>query len=645
MGPSPPPAVAPRHRWPLPLAIALLTVAVYLPSWRGEFVNFDDTTNFVFNTRYRGLGPEQLRWMFTDYYGHYIPLTWLSLGLDYVLWGMNPLGYHLTSTLLHGLNAFLLFLVIRLLLARARGDQTAGAAGAAAAAGALFFSLHPLRVESVAWISERRDVLSGAFFLLAIWAYLKSVDRPGEERARGRWRGLSIASFALMLLAKTSGMTLPLVLLVLDAYPLGRFRRERPWALLREKIPYAVLMVAGAAISSVAQNHAQAIYSSSQYPLVQSLAQPGYRISFYLLKTFCPTGLSPLYFYRPELGLSQGLGWLFVAALTGAALALRRIRPWVLAVWGSYLILLSPVSGVVQYGPHFAADRNTYLACLPLAVMVAGFSGALLVRAPLRGAGVTMIVLAALAAGTIRQSAVWRDSIALWNRAIEIEPDVYYSFGMRAQAFAARGEPARALEDATRSIAYNPGWFETWGTRARARLALNDPQGALADASRAVALDPLWAEGYDLRGQALVKTGRPREALEDFSRALERRPQYMDARMRRATERAKLGDLDGALADLDEAVRFDPQASVFVLRAMVRGMKGDLEGAAQDATAALREKPGYAEAYLHRGFARLSQGRRAEAAADLARARELLPPGSPLRPRADELLRQAGGTR
>jgi len=144
--------------------VFLVTFVAFLPALRGEFLNWDDDTNFLDNPHYRGLGPEQLKWMFTDFFGHYMPLTWLTLGLDYVVWGMNPFGYHLTSLLFHAANAVLCFFCLRQLLRKARPDPDAPGIDWAAAGGALFFSVHPLRVESVAWITERRDVTSAFFF-------------------------------------------------------------------------------------------------------------------------------------------------------------------------------------------------------------------------------------------------------------------------------------------------------------------------------------------------------------------------------------------------------------------------------------------------------------------------------------------------
>src|SRR5437773_1918820 len=214
--------------WLVPVLIALVTVAAFLPALQNQFVSWDDDENFLDNPHYRGLGWSPLRWMWTTHQSHYITLTWMTLGLDYLLWGMNPFGYHLTSLLLHAANAVLFFFVVRRLLTRAlpssseRGHALTVSAGVAA----LVFAIHPLRVESVAWVTERRDVLSGLFYLLTLLVYLRACERG--ERGRG-WYWLSVAAFVCALLSKSMVVNLPIVLLILDVYPLRRLGGAVGW--------------------------------------------------------------------------------------------------------------------------------------------------------------------------------------------------------------------------------------------------------------------------------------------------------------------------------------------------------------------------------------------------------------------------------
>src|SRR5712692_7544996 len=257
---DPVPSALPQRwgSWLVPVLIALVTFAVFLPALQNQFVDWDDAANFLDNPHYRGLGWTHLRWMWTTHLGHWIPLTWMTLGLDYLLWGMNPLGYHLTNLLLHAANAVVFFFVVRRILTRAlpspseRGHALAVSAGFAA----LVFAIHPLRVESVAWVTERRDVLSGLFYVLTIVMYLRACERG--TRGRG-WYWLSVAVFVCALLSKSMVVNLPVVLLILDVYPLRRLGGDIGWSseaarrVYAEKIPFVLLAAAASAIAVMAQ--------------------------------------------------------------------------------------------------------------------------------------------------------------------------------------------------------------------------------------------------------------------------------------------------------------------------------------------------------------------------------------------------------
>src|SRR2546430_399980 len=385
--PGPPPREpvvrTPAHRWRgwlIPAMIALVTFAAFLPTLQNQFVNWDDDKNFLDNPHYRGLGWTRLRWMWTTHLGHYIPLTWMTLGLDYLLWGMNPLGYHLTNLLLHAANAVVFFFVVHRILTRAllspaeRGHALTVSAGFAA----LVFAVHPLRVESVVWITERRDVLSGLFYLLTILMYLRACEQ--EERGRG-WYWAAVGLFACALLSKSMAVNLPVVLLILDVYPLRRLGESIGWwsAPARrgyvEKIPFVLLGAAASAIAVMAQSSVRAAVSLAQLSAPGRLAVSAYGLSFYLWKTVAPVNLSPLYELRPPVNpwaapfiVSYGL----VLALTAIALALRRRVPGLPAAWLAYVVVLLPVLGTFQSGPQIAADRYTYLAGLGWAI----FAGA-----------------------------------------------------------------------------------------------------------------------------------------------------------------------------------------------------------------------------------------------------------------------------
>src|SRR5262245_51956296 len=230
----------------VPVLLVAVVVAAFASVLGNEFVLWDDDLNFLDNSRYRGLGPDHLRWMLvTVHGGHWQPLSWLTLGLDYTLWGMNPTGYHLTNLVLHAACVVVVYLLTRDLLGRALPDADPGALAGAAAVGALFFGVHPLRVESVAWASERRDVLSGLLLVLTVLAYVRA--HPADGGARRGWAVVALGCYGLSLCAKAWGMTLPAVLVALDVWPLGRLplrRGERGRAVLLEKVPYVLLALA-----------------------------------------------------------------------------------------------------------------------------------------------------------------------------------------------------------------------------------------------------------------------------------------------------------------------------------------------------------------------------------------------------------------
>src|SRR2546430_3146610 len=215
-------------RWLAPLLVALFTLAAFLPTLQNQFVNWDDDINFLDNFHYRGLAWTHLRWMWTTHLGHYIPLTWMTLGMDYLLWGMNPVGYHLTSLLLHATSAVVVFFLARrfLTLALPRASGRGHALTVSAGFAALVFAIHPLRVESVAWATERRDVLSGLFYLLTLLTYLRACERGARGR-RSYW--LSVALFGCALLSKSMAVSLPVVLLILEVYPLRRLGGSLGW--------------------------------------------------------------------------------------------------------------------------------------------------------------------------------------------------------------------------------------------------------------------------------------------------------------------------------------------------------------------------------------------------------------------------------
>jgi tetratricopeptide (TPR) repeat protein len=574
--------LAPWLRWVVPLTLFVASWLPYLPALSFGFVDYDDDRNFYpqfnpwFNATNHALGGTTLEWMLhASHYGHYQPLTWISYGIDAAVTGrFDPKDFHRTNVLLHAVNAVLVYwLARRLLQAAASGRARAGPLMLAAAATSLLYALHPLRVESVAWITERRDVLSGTFLLLAVGTYLRYVA-SGERKL---WILLSLACYAVSLLAKAWGITLPAVLLVLDLYPLRRRSESPPVAWRRivgEKLAYAPLALAFAVLAARAQAEILATVSWKEHGFVQRLAQACYGLAFYVYKTVWPAELSPLYLLEAVLDPARPvyLACMAIVAVTVAALvALRRKIPGVVAAAVAYAILVSPVLGFLQSGAQKVADRYMYLAAVPLTLLV----GALVLklasaprgernvrRLAVVGAGVGLV---AVLLGTLAhaQTFVWRDSESVYGRIVEVEPDNYFGQhclsvtilqrrsgdrkqnleealvharlsvaahqgagnveGRRNVAFILRalGRQAESERELEAALEVAPDWLPTLQDLTSARLARGDLDGALAAVQRSLALAPKFLDGYAELATVRGKRGEPELALEAWQKGLD----------------------------------------------------------------------------------------------------------------------------
>ena len=414
----------------LPAGVFLVTCAAFWPTLQGDFT-WDDDVNLVANLRFRGFETSQIRWMFSNtLMGHYMPFTWLTFALDHVIGRMDPWGYHLTSLLLHAANAVIVYLVARRLLTVALGTAVDSRTGAGLAA--LLFALHPQRVESVAWISDRATLLCATFYLLAVLAYLRAAG-SAAGRPRTGWLGASLVAFAAALLSKGMAMTLPITLLILDAYPLRRRRPEWPRVLL-EKLPYGVLALAGAVVAAWARGRGSEFTDYTGYGIAARIGLFAYSVCFYPLKLVWPADLSPLYEVPIQVSLLDPrflAPLLTLLAVTGVLLALRRRAPGALAAWAHSAVFVAPVSGVLHSGVQMVADRYSYLAQLGF-VLLAGYGLVRLLdlhrarrverRATLMAGGGIVLTICALAALTWSQSYVWRDSETLWRWAVELDP-------------------------------------------------------------------------------------------------------------------------------------------------------------------------------------------------------------------------------
>lgn len=495
----------PRALWPYALAAAAIAFLAGLPALNGGFVNWDDDLNFMANPNYRGLAAENIRWMFTTFHmGPYQPLAWLTLGLDYTLWGMAPRGYHFTSLLLHAATAAAFVLLAATLVKDRR----------AALFGALVWALHPLRVESFAWVTERRDVVSGLFFVLMLQAYL---GRPRRPRA-------AFAFFGLSLLGKATAVTAPLLLVMLDVWPLRRSLRDRTVWL--EKAAYLGVAALFGVLALIGQQSAGAFRPIAPLSLLDRLALTARASSFYLLKLVVPAGLSPLYELKPgfnPLGPDVLIGTAVLLAITIGLMIWRKPAP--LVAWLGYLLLILPVSGIAKTGHQFAADRYTYLAMMPVGLLLAG---AIERRPPLWK--VVAPVVALLGGLTFMQCGVWRDSLTLWTHALKVDAT---STGAAINKASALLEVQRVEEAAAvyRSVlARDPANRDALYSLGMVHLMQARNAEAAASFAELVRVAPGQPLGYYGLGILAMQEGRVDDARQFLRRALELKPDMKNAR-------------------------------------------------------------------------------------------------------------------
>jgi tetratricopeptide (TPR) repeat protein len=523
-------AGSPRHGI-TPAAAAytllLLVVVVFNPAFGNSFINFDDPGYITRNPMVQsGFTAASLRWAFTSFdCANWHPLTWLSHMLDARLFGTLPLGSHVMNVVYHATAAALLFVLLQ---------RLTGAFWPAFLT-AVLFAVHPLRVESVAWAAERKDVLSACFWMLTLLAYLRHARRPGP----GRYTAVVVA-FALGLMAKPMIVTLPVILLLLDWWPLGRFRgtdplRVRLGRLFLEKVPFLLLSALSAVITFQAQIFGGAVVPLKYLSVVKRLANAAVAVVVYLSKIVWPAQLS-MYYARPSggIGALAGAGALLLLALvTLAALFAVRRRPYLLAGWIWYLVALLPVLGLVQVGYQPWADRYTYIPSIGVTVAVLWLVADVLrgrPRARILVVGAAVAAALVLSVATQRYISAWRDGESLFRQALAAGGDTYMMRFCLAGELLQTGRVDEAIAEFTRGLAINPGYPDGHFGMAVAQ----DMQGntALADQHyrQALELNPGKAELHVYFGSLLERTGDPAGAEEHFREALRLQPGYAVAR-------------------------------------------------------------------------------------------------------------------
>lgn len=561
-----------------PFLLAFVLLA-FIPALQAGFVNWDDYPLLFNNTRYQELTLENLRWMFTtSYAGHFQPLTWLSYSLDYQIWMRSAFGFHLTNVLLHLGTTLVFYFVARRLIAigTASEDRIFSRSSILSAAfAAVLFAVHPLRAESVAWVAERRDVLSGFFFLLAVAAYLAFATRgtvaspqsaPTGPWPRRLYYAAALMACALSLLAKATAMTLPVVLLVLDVYPLRRIGRrtppgpplvrggaavspserggaavsptgkggggERVWA---EKVPFLLLSLAAAGRALLAQERGGALTGVAEHGVLARLAQACYGLLFYLRKTIWPNNLGPLYEIPPPEVLLGPMFWssaVFLALIVAVAVKTRRRWPALAASLAAYAIILSPVLGLAQSGPQLVADRYSYLSCMGFAVlgglMLLHWSRrptwTVLSRPTALMSLVVAIVCISLHHATFAQADIWRDELRLWRQGVKVSPDSAVAHVNLADALAERQEHNKAITLYERALELDPEDAVAHHHLADAYRTIGFNEVAISHYLKALRIDPARTRACYRLAELFSNSGRGDLAVIILRDGAQRRP-------------------------------------------------------------------------------------------------------------------------
>lgn len=510
------------------LLLALIAFGAYLPVLQNGFI-WDDTVYVYENHTIQSIDIRLLYWDSSVILWH--PLTMLSLAIDNALWGLNPKGYHITNNFIHAMNTFLVFmLAVQVAGWKTPGQNTTNKNTLiVGSVTALLFGVHPLHVESVAWISERKDLLCAFFFLLTLLAYLKYINSDTKAKRIGRY-ALCLALFILALLSKPMAVTLPLVLLVLDFYPLRRLTIKGlgdSKGVLIEKTPFFLLSFIFSIITICTNKAAGPLpIFIAELPFTARLLSSVHSYIFYLAKVVIPFNLAPFYPFPDKIALNlEYLGSLILlSSVTSAALWSSKRNKVFVSTWLYYLLTLMPVTGIVQVGEFFAADRYTYLPSLG-PFLLAGMGIGFIYEKCLKKRDrliliITIVILSVILTGrTMRQELIWHDNITLWSHEIKLYPGSALAYNNRGAALDSIGDYRRAIMDYNRAIELNPLYTDAYHNQGIAYMRMGNYPSAIRDFNMIVILSPQEARAYYNLGTAYMRSGDSKQAAIYYKKA------------------------------------------------------------------------------------------------------------------------------
>ncbi len=596
------------------LALAAATLGAFWGARQCQFINLDDPEYITSNLEIqRGLTWQSSLWAFrTGAAGNWHPLTWLSHLLDVSIYGLAPAGHHLTSVLLHAANGVLLFLVLQ---------KMTGAPWRAAMVAALF-ALHPLRVESVVWVSERKDVLSTLFWMLTVWAWLgyaTSLKSPFYYL-------LALMFFALGLMAKPMLVTLPCVLLLLDFWPLARLQRGLA-RLIGEKIPFFVLAAGSSLVTFIVQRHSGAISSWAGLPAGARLGNALVSYVCYQAKIFWPVGLSPFYPHPGYWPFWKAAGAaMLLAAITVWVIWRGRCQPYLAVGWFWFVGVLAPTIGLVQAGMQSMADRFSYVPSVGVFVMVVwGVSEWPGARAWVLGMAGSLAAGICLAL-TIHQVKYWRTSETLFLHAIQVNKNNYLAYNNLGYDFSKRGEMEKAVAAYRHSLDINANYDVARYNLGFALSIMGRYQEATNEYIRALKTNPNMAEAHNGLGIALGRLGLADASLREFQMASLENPNDAGFRDNYGVALAMKGRLDDAVEQFRRAVALAPSGfEAHSHLGNTLAVQGDLSDAINEYEFCLAMNASDSQVRNNLADALAQQGKLAEAAAQYRITLDLKP--------------------
>ena len=631
-----------QHRCLIYGGLALVTLAVYLPALHHGFLDYDDQQYVTDNPRVQaGLTWTGLVWAFGFHAGNWHPLAWLSHMADCQLYGARAGGHHLTNVLLHVASTLLLFAVLNRMMGLRRNDPqqpgdstsrkidkpanavitaTAPQAGAMwrSAAVAALFAWHPLHVESVAWVAERKDVLCAFFWMLTLWFYVRHAAQPSV----GRYL-LALGSFVLCLMAKPMGVTLPFVLLLLDYWPLKRFTiydlRFTIFRLVREKIPFLILSLAACVLTLRAQE--LAIVSTAGLPVSARAAHVLAAYNHYLVAMFVPRHLAVFYPYQIQLPtLTIACAVIVPALITFLAITNLRRRPYLMVGWLWYLGTLTPVIGLVQVGDQAWADRYTYLPLIGLFVPLVWFTCEI-IKSRMVLAGLSVCVAAGLIAATSVQLSYWKDSRTLFEHTTKVTQRNYLAITLLGSLLAKEHKYDEAMAYYQTALRYQPDFPEAHFFLGDALDEQGKLDAAIAEYQKALWFKPTQEQTHIFMGIALAKQKKYDEAMAHYTAALKLDPDSAVAQNNLARILHTLGRLDEAVQHYHAALEIDPKLALAHNNlGILLIQEGNLTNGTVQLREALRLNPTNAETQLNLASALNQQQQWPEAAALFSKA-------------------------